>query len=980
GNSNSVLGQVSANGRYVVFQSDASDLVAGDTNKNFFRDGTDIFLRDVVTGTTRLISVAVDGGFGNGPSTEPVMTPDATCIAFISSASNLVAGDTNNIPDVFVRDLLTQTTWLATPGAVRSSSSVETIASPVLTPDGRFVAWFSTAGGLTAATPTNSPGEVYIRDRFTGVTRRASVDASALAFGAIGATNVLSCRPKLSDDGRYVSFKAATADSTNSALVLRYDSLNAVTAIISTNGIAGPPDYDEGFGPEMTLDGRYVAYVKSEGPGNLHSSVHFWDSQTLADALVSGNTGGVPTNTASRNPLMTPNGRFVLFLSNATNLVSTAVSNGFHIYRRDLYFGMMDLVDKDTNGVGSSDDELASLSMSADGRFVAFSSPDGGLVDLDKNNATDVIVRDVNSGRNELISRRDPTVVEQTAGAYGLSPFSVSADGRYVTFMSMGDDLVLNDTNNQPDAFVRDLQTGTTFLASAPIGDASDVRGSIAQPVISANGRYVAFISMGSSTNSSSPTLTTNSDNLYLYDLQSGTTALVSVNTNGLSRADGDCSAPVLSQNGRYVAFLSLAGNMAGRVQYGPTGPRVYWRDMQSGVVTLLNPATNGQFPPGTLEAYSACSGPSISRDGRYVAYGVVYRAPSPWGMRVWDSQANDNIYLKSIQTTNISLSPDGGRVLYQVGGDLYVDNVATGSNLVSIPHSTITFNSAPWSDDGRYFAFVSSSNFASGDDGTNKVYLYDLVTGTLTLVGVTGPSTGSMHVLSDGPVLSGDGRFVAFRSGITNTIPGDTNSPPSVFLFDRSIGASTVLTRGHSVNSPVCWASRPAISSLGNTVAFLDLGSGLAPGDLNRMPDAFAASIPEAGTPLDSDGDGIPDWWMLQMFGHATGLASDLSRAGDDADLDGMSNLQEYLAGTIPTNSGSVLQVRISQGAFANGVVSLSWPALLGRNYQVQYKGALNDPTWLTVPGSAFVAGGQGTFALPVSGTNGFYRVGVSQ
>jgi hypothetical protein len=145
-------------------------------------------------------------------------------------------------------------------------------------------------------------------------------------------------------------------------------------------------------------------------------------------------------------------------------------------------------------------------------------------------------------------------------------------------------------------------------------------------------------------------------------------------------------------------------------------------------------------------------------------------------------------------------------------------------------------------------------------------------------------------------------------------------------------------------------------------------------------MPDAFTASIPEAGTPLDSDGDGIPDWWMLQMFGHATGLASDLSRAGDDADFDGMSNLQEYLAGTSPTNSASVLQVRISQGAFANGVVSLNWPALLGRNYQVQYKGALNDSTWLTVPGSALVAGGQGTFTLPVSGTNGFYRVGVIQ
>ncbi|MGH7992658.1 MAG: TolB family protein, partial [Limisphaerales bacterium] len=90
GNDDSILGQVSANGRYVVFQSDASDLVPGDTN-----GVTDIFLRDTYTGITRLISVAADGGFANGASTDPVMTPDGTSVAFISAASNLVAGDTD---------------------------------------------------------------------------------------------------------------------------------------------------------------------------------------------------------------------------------------------------------------------------------------------------------------------------------------------------------------------------------------------------------------------------------------------------------------------------------------------------------------------------------------------------------------------------------------------------------------------------------------------------------------------------------------------------------------------------------------------------------------------------------------------------------------------------------------------------------------------------------------------------------------------
>ena len=104
GNGNSMLGQVSTNGQFVVFQSDASNLVPNDTN-----GVTDIFVRDLVAGTTTLVSVSTNGGPANGASTDPVMTPDGRYVAFISSASNLVPGDTNGIPDVFVRDLVAGT-------------------------------------------------------------------------------------------------------------------------------------------------------------------------------------------------------------------------------------------------------------------------------------------------------------------------------------------------------------------------------------------------------------------------------------------------------------------------------------------------------------------------------------------------------------------------------------------------------------------------------------------------------------------------------------------------------------------------------------------------------------------------------------------------------------------------------------------------------------------------------------------------------
>src|ERR1017187_7514478 len=174
GNGNSMLGQVSANGRYIVFQSDASNLVSGDTN-----GVSDIFLRDTYTGTTRLISVAANGGFANGASTDPVMTPDGTCVAFISAATNLVAGDTNGIPDVFVRDSITQTTWLMSVKAVGNGSPpAATMATPVITPDGRFVAFFSDARGMAAGVPGTTTGEVYVRDRLAGTTTWASTNAA----------------------------------------------------------------------------------------------------------------------------------------------------------------------------------------------------------------------------------------------------------------------------------------------------------------------------------------------------------------------------------------------------------------------------------------------------------------------------------------------------------------------------------------------------------------------------------------------------------------------------------------------------------------------------------------------------------------------------------------------------------------------------------------------------------------------------------
>ncbi len=220
---------------------------------------------------------------------------------------------------------------------------------------------------------------------------------------------------------------------------------------------------------------------------------------------------------------------------------------------------------------------------------------------------------------------------------------------------------------------------------------------------------------------------------------------------------------------------------------------------------------------------------------------------------------------------------------------------------------------------------------------------------------------------------MSGNGQFVAYRSVVTNTVDrGRHRASQCVPAGIASTGSTSVLTVGQAGTSPLVWVSRPVVSDGGATIAFLDLGSGLVAGDLNREPDAFGVAVT-----VDSDGDGIPDWWMMQYFGHLTGQANDNSLAAEDTDADGASNLQEYLAGTDPTDSNSVF--RLTAAATANSTVSLTWSAVPGKNYQIQYKTNLDDAVWLTAPGSVSVVGSQGYYLAPAAQPCSFYRTMIS-
>ncbi|MEO8196181.1 MAG: hypothetical protein ABI689_05620, partial [Thermoanaerobaculia bacterium] len=244
----------SADGRYIAFQSSAPNLVAGDTNNL-----DDIFVHDRQTGVTTRVSVDSAGAEGNSDSAAPSISGDSRYVAFSSAASNLVAGDTNGSEDVFVHDRLTGTTTrvsVDSAGAEGDSYSYEASISG----DGRYVAFASTASNLVAG-DTNSIDDIFVHDRQTGATTRVSVDS----FGVEGGSGSTSA--SISGDGRYVAFASyasnlVAGDTNLNSDIFVHDRQTGTTTRVSVDstGVEG-----DGYSsaPSISSDGIYVAFTST---------------------------------------------------------------------------------------------------------------------------------------------------------------------------------------------------------------------------------------------------------------------------------------------------------------------------------------------------------------------------------------------------------------------------------------------------------------------------------------------------------------------------------------------------------------------------------------------------------------------------------------------------------------------------------------------------------------------------------------------
>jgi Tol biopolymer transport system component len=245
------------------------------------------------------------------------------------------------------------------------------------------------------------------------------------------------------------------------------------------------------------------------------------------------------------------------------------------LFVRDLKMGTTALVSVNNAGTGAGNGRsgnnpvAADFALSSNGRFLAFFSAASDLVTNDTNGLDDVFVRDLQTGTTTLVSINQSGT--QSASGYSTLP-SISANGRFVAFQSSANDLVAADTNGAADIFVRDMQSATTVLASVNrTGTNSGNKVSFlspasASPAISASGRFVAFSSQAADlvavdTNSGAPTLDAQGD-VFVRDLQTETTTLVSVNLDGTDSGDNGSGYPAISADGRFVVFGSVASDL----------------------------------------------------------------------------------------------------------------------------------------------------------------------------------------------------------------------------------------------------------------------------------------------------------------------------------------------------------------------------------------------------------------------------------
>lgn len=374
---------------------------------------------------------------------------------------------------------------------------------------------------------------------------------------------------------------------------------------------------------------------------------------------------------------------------------------------------------------------------------------------------------------------------------------TVSAEGRFVAFESMGDNLVPGDTNKAGDVFVRDRLRGTTERVSVT-DDGAQANERSFEPSISVDGRFVAFSSWASNLTGEGV------GGVFVRDRREGTTERIAVAPDG---TPVDAHSPSISADGRFVAFTSRAGTLV----EGDTNDRddVFVRDRQAGTTERVSVASDGS------QANESSYQPAISGNGQVVAFHS--KADS---LVADDTNEADDVFVHDRQAGT-------------------TERVSVASNNTQANDESAH---AAVNHDGGVVAFQSRANTLVREDtnGASDVFVRDRQAGTTERVSVTSDDTQASDASYE-PALNDEGDLVAFDSTAGDLVPGDTNDTTDVFVRDRQAGTTERASVASDHTQGDGPSGSPALAAGGRVVAFQSGAANLVPGDTNDTLDIFA-------------------------------------------------------------------------------------------------------------------------------------------
>lgn len=716
---------VSADGRYVMFASLATNLVAESTNGQL-----QIYQRDRVSGTTTLISRGSDGLPADSRVYPGAMTPDGRYSVFVTSATNF-PGAASSLLQAYRRDNSDGSLTLITV-SIDSRPAYADIYNLAISDDGRFVLFSSYADNLVPGTPPPGMANSFLRDVIAGTTQQVSVTDTGAPGPATYDLEDIASVNRLSSDGRYVVFStraALSAADTDSLFdVYRFDRLSGTTTLVSDFGSGGPADVYRA--PSISADGRYVSFVSLQPPPELSTRLYVRDMTT-----------------GTQTPLALP------------------------AMRMDT--GVMQSLSRDASTVFFSTVELPPL----DGMYQVYR--------FDRTTS-------------QLTRPSQAPAWSMSSSANGHSdmqnPPSLSAHGQFVAFASDADNLVNGDDNGVSDIFVRDRSLSVTERISRR-ADGSESPCASKAPTITPDARYVVFESCGALVAPASG----NQTEVYRYDRASQTLDLVSIAAGGV-RADSSSAGAHVSEDGRHVAFTSCARNLVPIV--GGAQCQIYLRDMDTGTTVLASHANDGQpansgysadarvSGDGRFVGYTSSASNLVANDTNNAIDAFVFDRVSDTTERVsvgasGEQNRDSSLFFRGFdhggnlalfQGTSSSFASGGSPIVQRT----YLRNRGAGTTTaIVIPGDDLGGSKDPAiSPDGRVIAFIGryakSGASAFDDSSKDKLFVLDRNDGryrALTWFTREGPQSETVK-----PALSADGLRVAFASTRPDLTDDDFN------------------------------------------------------------------------------------------------------------------------------------------------------------------------------------------------------------